>query len=79
MADRHKVKREESGKRRRKTRSGAATASVNGHEATSRRAYDVFERRGREHGRDLERIGYKQNGKYAAQDINHQMVDGAEC
>jgi hypothetical protein len=53
MADPRKIQREGSGGRRQRT-SSAATAKENGYEDIARRAYDLFERRGREHGRDLE-------------------------
>ncbi|MBI2828452.1 MAG: DUF2934 domain-containing protein [Acidobacteria bacterium] len=54
MAERRKLQREGSDRRRQRTRSAAATATQNGHEDIARRAYDLFERRGRQHGRDLE-------------------------
>lgn len=54
MADRRKVQREGSDRQRRRTWSAAAMTRTNGHDEIARRAYDLFERRGRQHGRDLE-------------------------
>ena len=54
MADRRRATREGSDRRRPRIRSAAATARDDGHEDIARRAYDIFERHGREHGRDLE-------------------------
>jgi hypothetical protein len=54
MADRRKVKREGSERRRPKTWSPAAMVRDNGREVIARRAYEIFEWRGRAHGHDLE-------------------------
>jgi len=78
MTDRHKVKREGPVRRRPKTQSVAATASDNGHEATARRAYDIFERRGHEHGRDLE-DWLQAERELRETKISLQMAHGAEC
>jgi len=54
MADRRKIPREASDRRRPRTWSAAATTNDNGHDDIARRASELFEGRGRQHGRDLE-------------------------
>lgn len=54
MADRRKIPREGSDRRRPRTWGAAATTEDNGHDDIARRAYELFEKRGRQHGRHLE-------------------------
>jgi len=78
MADRRSLRRDGSYRRRPRIWSAAETAKSNGHDGIARRAYELFERRGRQHGRDLEDwLGAELELRETGDEPS--MADGAEC